>query len=244
MTENIVDALKYAVDLSEYSEKIVTDIYGKEFYDRDKMTLVELNPKRYPKTLHLSSLTSLVDYLKSDLNGLSKQRLIIVVEDNKSVVVYSENDELKNRVELVRVSARLPEITFERFISSEKFNIMLQASFINDADRDLLISSASSLKIEKGSEIIDNGVSQIATVKSGVASVAQAKMPNPVNLRPYRTFAEVEQPLSQFVFRIDDNANLGLFEADGRRWIANAVENVSRYLIDNLNDQENITVLY
>ncbi|HEN3143877.1 TPA: hypothetical protein U4W96_000179 [Streptococcus agalactiae] len=244
MTENIADALRFAVDLSEYSEKIVTDKDGKEFYDRDKLTLVELNPKRYPKTLHLSSLTSLIDYLKSDLNDLSKQNLIVVVEDNKTVVVYSENDELENRVELVRVSARLPEITFERFMSSEKFNIMLQASFINDADRDLLISSASSLKIDKGAEIIDNGVSQIATVKSGVASVAQAKMPNPVNLRPYRTFAEVEQPLSQFVFRIDEHANLGLFEADGRRWISNAVQNVAQYLIDNLCSKENITVLY
>lgn len=29
MSENIVDALRYAVDLNEYSEKIVTDKDGK-----------------------------------------------------------------------------------------------------------------------------------------------------------------------------------------------------------------------
>ncbi|MGC4441273.1 hypothetical protein ABXW85_20645, partial [Streptococcus suis] len=78
---------------------------------------------------------------------------------------------------------------------------------------------ASALKIESGSEIEDNGVSQVATVTSGVASLAKGKAPNPVLLRPYRTFAEVEQPASQFVFRIDKQARMALFEADGKRWV-------------------------
>ncbi|MGC4432461.1 hypothetical protein ABWL48_20460, partial [Streptococcus suis] len=60
---------------------------------------------------------------------------------------------------------------------------------------------------------------------------------------PYRTFAEVEQPASQFVFRIDKQARMALFEADGKRWVQEAVGNIAAYLKAELADQEHITVL-
>ncbi len=64
-----------------------------------------------------------------------------------------------------------------------------------------------------------------------------------VSERPYRTFSEVEQPASLFVFRIDKQANMALFEADGKRWVADAVGNVAAYLKEQLADQKHITVL-
>ena len=243
MSENIKAALEYAVDLNQYGLEIVTAADGTEYYDAHKTKMVELKPKRYPKTLELSTLTSLVDYLKTDLNNMKKQRLIVAVEKNDEVCVWSENDELEHRTLLVDAKARIPELIFCQFMSSEEFNIMLQSNFIDDNDRDTLLEFASALKIESGSEIEDNGVSQVVTVKSGVASLAKGKAPNPVLLRPYRTFAEVEQPASQFVFRIDKQARMALFEADGKRWVQEAVGNIAAYLKAELADQEHITVL-
>lgn len=243
MSENIKAALEYAVDLNQYGLEIVTAADGTEYYDAHKTKMVELKPKRYPKTLELSTLTSLVDYLKTDLNNMKKQRLIVAVEKNDEVCVWSENDELEHRTLLVDAKARIPELIFGQFMSSEEFNIMLQSNFIDDNDRDTLLEFASALKIESGSEIEDNGVSQVATIKSGVASLAKGKAPNPVLLRPYRTFAEVEQPASQFVFRIDKQARMALFEADGKRWVQEAVGNIAAYLKAELADQEHITVL-
>ena len=115
--------------------------------------------------------------------------------------------------------------------------------FINDADRNLVLDFASHLKIEKGAEVQDNGISQMATVRDGVASLAQAKTPNPVTLRPYRTFNEVEQPASQFVFRINKLANLALFEADGGKWKLEAVERIANYLKNELASNKKITIL-
>ena len=120
---------------------------------------------------------------------------------------------------------------------------MLQSMFINDADRNLVLDFASHLKIEKGAEVQDNGISQMATVRDGVASLAQAKTPNPVTLRPYRTFNEVEQPASQFVFRINKLANLALFEADGGKWKLEAVESIANYLKNELASNKKITIL-
>ncbi|HEM3474040.1 hypothetical protein [Streptococcus suis] len=243
MTENIKAALEYAVELNQHGLEIVTAGDGTEYYDANKTRMVELDPKRYPRTLELSTLTSLVEYLKSDLNGMQDQRLIVAVEKNDEVCVWSENDEFEHRTLLVDVKARVPELTFGRFISSEQFNIMLQSNFIDDADRGALLDFASALKIENGAEIEDNGVSQVATVKNGVASLAKGKVPNPVDLRPYRTFNEVEQPASKFVFRIDKNAQMALFEADGKRWVQEAVGNIAAYLKAELADLEHITVL-
>ena len=76
-----------------------------------------------------------------------------------------------------------------------------------------------------------------------MASLAQAKTPNPVTLRPYRTFNEVEQPASQFIFRINKMANLALFEADGGKWQLEAIGNIARYLAKELVDNNKITIL-
>lgn len=242
-TEGIKEALEYAVELREYGKEILESSDGTEYYDSRKFSLTELNPKRYPQTLELSTLTSLVDYLKTDLNQLKDQKLIVVVEKNDEVCVWSEDDELKHRTLLVDVKARIPELTFGRFLSSEQFNIMLQSNFIDGNDRGALLEFASALKIENGAEIEDNGVSQVATVKTGVASLAKGKVPNPVDLRPYRTFTEVEQPSSKFVFRIDKNGQMALFEADGKRWVSDAVSRIADYLKEELSGEKHITVL-
>ena len=242
-TEGIKEALEYAVELRECGQEIVESSDGTEYYDSRKFSLTELNPKRYPQTLELSTLTSLVDYLKTDLNQLKNQKLIVVVEKNNEVCVWSEDDEFEHRTLLVDVKARIPELTFGRFLSSEQFNIMLQSNFIDGNDRGALLEFASALKIENGAEIEDNGVSQVATVKTGVASLAKGKTPNPVTLRPYRTFSEIEQPASLFVFRIDKQANMALFEADGKRWVSDAVRMIADYLKEELSRERHITVL-
>ena len=43
----------------------------------------------------------------------------------------------------------------------------------------------------------DDGVSQKATITKGIAGKEDVIVPNPVTLRPYRTFLEVEQPEKQ-----------------------------------------------
>ncbi|MED3469309.1 hypothetical protein P4485_32040, partial [Bacillus thuringiensis] len=77
--------------------------------------------------------------------------------------------------------------------------------------------------------IEDDGVSQAVTVKTGTATRGQAKVPNPVELMPYRTFVEVEQPESRFVFRMREGARCGLFEADGGAWKLEAMNNIKEY---------------
>lgn len=243
MTENIKEALQYAVNLANEKPQTILGQDGKEYFDRNKYSLTELRTKRRPKTLNLSTLNSLVDYLKSDLNSINKKRLMIVVENPTQIIVCEHDDEDLDRNVLVTVEAITPQVNFGRYEAASDFNIILQSKFVDSDDRATVIEFASALKIENGSEIIDDGISQTATIKQGVASLAKAKAPNPVTLRPYRTFAEVEQPASQFIFRINQRAEMALFEADGGKWRLDAINNIANFLKEELADQTNITIL-
>lgn len=244
MTENIKDALSFAVELAGKENKIIRSETGKEYFDSNKYDLQELNPRKYAPILELHTLKSLVDYLKSDNDFISDRKLVVVVDSSQKVSVYDQVDfENGKRPQLVSVRASVPVIPFSNWRDQEEFNIMLQSMFINDADRNLVLDFASHLKIEKGAEVQDNGISQMATVRDGVASLAQAKTPNPVTLRPYRTFNEVEQPASQFIFRINKSANLALFEADGGKWQLEAISNIASYLTKELAGKDKITIL-
>lgn len=67
--ENLKEALEYVVDLKDNEEKIVRSFEqdGKEYYDARAHDLRELDPRRYPQPPNLSSLTSLVEYIRKQL---------------------------------------------------------------------------------------------------------------------------------------------------------------------------------
>ena len=62
-------------------------------------------------------------------------------------------------------------------------------------------------------------------------------VPNPVLLKPYRTFIEVQQPESAFIFRMQDGPRAALFEADGGAWRIEAMENIRAYLAKELKEE-------
>ena len=250
--ENLKDALEYVVDLKDNEQKIVRSYSGdgKEYYDAKAHDLRELDPRRYPKPLELSSLTSLVEYVRKQLDYTGEYaNLIIHVTDHDTVEVKTELDDESKRRTLAVVKAIIPAINFGRYVDVETFNIMMQSNFIPNVDSEVVLNYASAIKIDKGAEIADNGISQVTTIKTGVSTLQLAKAPNPVTLKPYRTFQEVDQPESKFVFRINDAPGCALFEADGGIWIAAAKANIAEYLHNNLiveqgeNAAENITIL-
>lgn len=78
----------------------------------------------------------------------------------------------------------------------------------------------------------------------GVAVKADALVPNPVELIPFRTFQEVDQPASKFVFRVGDKEvpAFKLVEAENNIWKNQAIENVKRFLRDALPEEFRKTI--
>ena len=194
----------------------------------------------YQGALKTSTLSSIVDYFAGDPDKVfdrDKKYIIRIVDPERVLVESAVSDEM-NRDGLLQVDAFTPErFAYDRYMDLEFFNIQLQSRFEYTDDLGRLLALTANVVDETVKSYGDNGVSQTATVKSGVTSVADVIVPNPVTLKPFRTFSEAKQPESKFVFRLrkdDDGVTAALIEADGGAWKVQAMQNIAAYLIGNL----------
>lgn len=192
----------------------------------------------------MHTLTSLVDYIKANIDTMAKKMIIHVVSPTE-VQMYSSLDCDRKREYMVEVNANLPQFRFGTFIDHEEFCIALQSKFIENEDRKLVLKFAGTVEDETIAQYGDDGVSQKATIKTGLTSKSEALVPNPVNLIPYRTFLEVEQPASDFIFRMKSSCGVqcAIFEADGGAWKNEAMDNIKGYLEEELKGLEQFTVI-
>lgn len=187
------------------------------------------NPK--PAKVKVKSLTGIVDYLKANVDDLNMEGIIIHVEDHVTVWVMSElEQDHRDREFYLVAKAEPPEIRLNNFTDRESFNIMLQSRFADVADRADVLRSIAKMRYENEVKMEDDGITQTVASKAGVALVREDQIPNPVRLAPFRTFSEIEQPISPFILRVDDKCNVGLFEADGGAWKNKAMQSIKNYL--------------
>lgn len=235
---------EFAKHIVEVAEPHYREHEGQLYSDKP-MHRVAFNP--HAEAIQLYTLTSLVDYMKADLHDTEySNKLIVHVQSPTRVSVYSQLDNERKREFLVEAIAQLPSFRFDTYLDHETFCIGLQSKFIDDADRPLLLKFAGTVEAGSVSEYGDDGVSQKATIKTGIASKGEALIPNPVILRPYRTFIEVEQPASAFIFRMQqgrsDCVQCALFEADGGAWKNNAMNEIKEFLTEAL-DGINVLII-
>jgi hypothetical protein len=197
--------------------------------------LFRLDKEQEVSAINVRSLSGLVDYVKSNFDH--ERPVMIHVESPTKVNVFDALNDINDRRTYVKAGALLPTITFERFIDREEFQIMLQACFVPNDHKLTVIKLVSSIVEDSGVTTTDDGLSQRVTAKTGVASVGNVELPNPVKLKPFRTFAEVAQPESEFVLRLKEGGRVGLFEADGGAWELNAMANIAEYLEKELSDE-------
>lgn len=232
------EALEYLVNLGEKKEPIIE-------LDQGTFSRVSLNRVTEPvaSKLTVSTLTGLVDYIKTNVDKL-EGKLLIQVKSPEEVTLYSPLNADREREKYVSAEAILPNnVVYDRFLDTERFNIMLQSAFVDDEDKSKLLKYTALITDDTVKNFGDDGISQKVTVKTGVASVSDAVVPNPVTLAPYRTFPEVEQPESKFIFRMKEGPSAALFEADGGAWRNKAILNIKAYLEKELEHNHNVEII-
>lgn len=236
----IKKALEYIVGMSEPQ---VLEINGEAYSDKGLHRICH-NPKA--QAIEMTTLSSLVEYIKAGIDTMD-DKMIVHVSSPEKVLLYSMLDLERVREYIVEVNAQVPEFRYGRYMDHESFLIALQSKFIPNDDRELLLKFTGTVENGTVSQYGDDGVTQKATIKTGIASKGEAVVPNPVRLRPFRTFVEVEQPESAFVFRMrqdsDDGVECAVFEADGGAWKNAAMENIKKYLQLELSDLPQFTVI-
>lgn len=219
--------------------------------DQDRFSTIPL--KRIPKELNadpleVSTLSSLVQYILQFKETYKPIPLLVHIVSHTRVELITALDRDRNRETLIVAKADTPRIPFDTFIDNEKMLIAVQSMFIDDPDTDRAAVLKFAGTVTNGSikEYGDDGITQKATIKQGVASKAEAIVPSPCRLRPFRTFIEVRQPESQFIFRMRERGNdqieSALYEADGGAWKLEAKENIKNYLSIQLKDAD-VTII-
>lgn len=233
----IRDALQYIVGMSE--AKLMT-LGGREFTDK-KLYPVE-EPICVP--LRISSLMGVVQYIKEiaeeEHSWLTDADvpLLIGIKDHKTVEISSTILSAQlSRQKLLISEFTAPNFRFGEFYDAESFNIKMQSVFLDTKDKEIILKVVGNLKEESVRNVGDDGVSQSVNVKVGIATVAEVKVPNPVKLKPFRTFFEAGQPESLFVFRMRKGGECALFEADGGEWKEAAKQMIYDFLESELADE-------
>ena len=175
--------------------------------------------------------------------------MILHIKNPQRVELYSGLLSEKQRETLMVSGAIVNEFQFDKYYDQERFLIELQANFAPNNDLETIMKVAGNIQAGTTANYSDDGVSQKTTIKTGVERLDVA-VPNPVKLIPYRTFQEVKQPESSYVFRIRDNGDgspaFKLVEADNGLWKNIAMQEIKRYFEQNLGDileERKITII-
>ena len=194
------------------------------------------DPRVEPIQLH--SLTGLVDFLKADIDKLSKEKLLLhVVSPGLVNMIDNARGPIMARDIWAQASIDPNAFKFNQKYDAESFHIALQALFVDNEDRKKVLQIVGTIKSEAAVTSLDDGVQQKVETKRGlVLGTGSETIPNPVELEPWRTFREVAQPSSFFVFRAHDGPAFALYEADGAAWKLEAMQSIKAWLAEQLPD--------
>lgn len=238
----IKKALEYLISLGTDNNPLV-QVDGKPYSVKEIYPIKEIGPA----ALKFNFLDSLVTYLKDGPDSLCKENLIIEIETPTEIVLHTKIiGDFNQRFMPVRCSALVNPFPWDKFIDPDTFIIMAQSRFVETEDLAKIRAIVGNVKSEEVIQFSDDGISQQVTAKSGIARVENVVIPPRVKLAPYRTFMEIEQPESEFVFRArksDSLPHFALFEADGGAWRIEAMKRIKAYLEVNLEGIENVVVL-
>lgn len=207
--------------------------------------------QRMPEAFTVSTLSGFVSFVKADLDGwgeahkmvahvVSPTEVQLVSELWTAVVSPTAGHQL--RATLLKAHAVVPEPLWDgRFYDSEQFIIAAQSRLVRCENRDKMLAVVGNIREESVRTVSDDGVTQEVTVREGINRKNFATLPNPIMLTPVRTFPEIEQVPSEFVFRAKDGPRFMLEEADGGVWRLEAIARVARR-IEKLFREEEISI--
>lgn len=238
MFDKLIEQLQTAVDVREVA------IDGNNYLTRP----LHLPPEEpSASTLMMQTLTGLVDYLKGEPESGMPLYLQIISPTRVEIVSPVAGRHLnRHKFAIADCGSIFKPFQFGSFLSSENFIINLQSQFVATDGRAVVLRVVGNVKDESVKTVGDDGVTQQVTAKVGVARVENVEVPNPVVLKPFRTFPEIEQPDGQFVLRLRSSRDLpeaALFEADGGSWKLDAISSIKTYLSERLEDVEGLTIL-
>ncbi|MEM6838830.1 MAG: hypothetical protein AAF609_18490 [Cyanobacteria bacterium P01_C01_bin.120] len=230
MLEPLIKAIQGAV---------VPEVLHNGDYWSKQVYLPPAEPEAEP--IQISTLTGLVDYLKADIDAKTSDMHIEVISPTAVQICNALTGRHRQRETFLVADCRDfigNGFPFGQWLDTEQFVIALQSQFVQTEERDQVIAIVGSIVDQNVRESSDDGMTQNVTTRAGIQRKEDTEVPNPITLKPYRTFPEIDQPESPFVLRLrrDRGIQAALFEAGGGAWKCEAVRAIATYLKGRLDD--------
>ena len=224
-------------------ENIVRDI---EKIIKENITITEINGEKYSNQdlrlirhtdkaskIEFNDLSSIVAMIKNEANRF-KLPLYINIESETCVSILTSMDEHKERENPYKAVYDNRVFRFGSYYSYEDFVIALRSQFVQNEDTQNLLEVLKKITNSNSVETEDDGITQKVTMQQGASLATSAKVAPIRKLMPFRTFNEVAQPASEFLFRIRNGGDYALYEADGGAWKIEAKNAIKTYFLEQL----------
>ena len=231
----LAEFLSKVLDIAKPEMHTVKDVHGVEtvFSTKPLHQIQAEAPKQAPG-VPVSTLKGFADLVHAKLeDGAFQDDFVIHVQDEATVTLKSrKSDDYGRRLTLIQAKpVPFDQFKFGTWVDQETFAIAVASLFADNEDKAYVLKVASILTNEAVGTTEDDGFTQRVNVKAGLLQKAVTTLKPRVALAPFRTFPEVTQPVSDFVFRArggDSGATLMLVEADGGRWKIDAIETLRK----------------
>ncbi len=187
--------------------------------------------------VEVTTLDGLVELLETGLDKFEPKKIFVHVVNETLVQVSEIQADLyghRHTYINTRMLDGVAGFQFNEWKTQESFIIGLQSCFVLTPDLSELLDIASHISVSDKATVSDTGVAQNVELKRSIAFKEEKTIRPRVELAPYRTFREVQQPVSDFIFRVRDGGQLALFEADGGAWKIAAMKTIHVWLANRL----------
>ena len=214
--------------IESMSEVKIIDIGARPF--STKQIFPVMDPQAEPLSIH--TLTGIISFLSTLPTEVEK---IIQVRDYDEVVLVSNLfGSNKQRETFIVADAHKVSHRFGGFMPVDEFIVYLQSCFVQDGTTADILSVVGNITQGVEARFEDDGITQRVEAKAGITKREVVPVPNPVTIRPFRTFPDIEQPASKFILRMKAGGNesprCALFEADGGGWKNTAIASIKEFL--------------
>ena len=217
--------------IAEMSAPNFKEINGRIYSDKGMKLITE----PCPQPITVRTLGGLVSIVRMEYNKVNSPLFVNVHEyDNVSVFSTLRANDMQ-REHLCFAKSETSEFLFGRYFDYENMIIALRTQFVQAEETEYLISLLANITDEQSVQTLDDGITQNAVVRKGINLKEHKNIKPIVKLKPYRTFLEVEQPESEFLFRLKEGT-AALYEADGGAWKLTARKNIAEYLRQELSE--------
>lgn len=190
-----------------------------------------------PDSMEMESLTGIIDFVAKNREAFAKEEMSILVRNQSAVCLYGKMGQWGSEakrfrplyVQVIR-NTKIEEFPFREYLDHETFIIKLMTQFVWTPELTAFIAKVRTLKSESSVQTDDNGTVNKVTRKDGIDLDIPREI---ISLQPYRTFPEVEQPKTPFIFRAtlkSGEPSCALLECDGGAWLNQARTNIKAYL--------------